>query len=219
MSVTPEQVKAGQSIYTKQTLLAYDLVVLGISNSFIWQCPTQRLVDRYNKYMTANHLDIGIGTGYFLDRCQFPIPTPRLALMDLNADTLEFAARRLARYQPELYRCNVLEPIIVEGEKFDSVSINYLLHCVPGSIESKSIAFDHLKALMNPNAVVFGSTLLQGGVQRNWIAKRLMDAYNHKGIFSNQQDDLEGLKQALSKRFRNVSVEVVGCAALFSGQV
>ena len=219
MSITPEQVKAGQSIYTKQTLLAYDLVVLGISNSFIWQCPTQRLVDHYNKYTTANHLDVGIGTGYFLDRCQFPIPTPRLALMDLNANTLEFAAQRLARYQPELYRCNVLEPIVVAGEKFDSVSINYLLHCVPGSIESKSIAFDYLQAVMNPNAVIFGSTLLQGGVPRSWLAKRLMNFYNSKGIFSNQDDDLEGLERSLHKRFRDVSVKVVGCAVLFSGRV
>ena len=105
----------------------------------------------------------------------------------------------------------------MNGGKFDSVGINYLLHCIPGSIESKAAAFDHLKALMNPNAVLFGSTLLQGGV-RHWVAKRLMAAYNKKGIFTNQNDDLDGLKRELSRRFREVSVEVVGCAALFSGR-
>jgi hypothetical protein len=78
---------------------------------------------------------------------------------------------------------------------------------------------DHLKALMNANAVLFGSTLLQGGVSRNWVAKRLMSAYNKKGIFSNQHDDLDGLKRALNQRFRDVLVEVVGCAAIFSGRV
>ena len=102
---------------------------------------------------------------------------------------------------------------------FDSVGINYLLHCVPGPIESKAVALDHLKILMNPNAVLFGSTLLQGGVTRNWLATRLMDTYNTKGIFSNRYDDLDGLKRALSQRLREVSVEVVGCAALFSGRV
>lgn len=71
---------------------------------------------------------------------------------------------------------------------------------------------------MNPNAVVFGSTLLQGGVQRNWLAKRLMEIYNQKGIFSNQQDSFEGLQQSLNQQFRDVSVEVVGCVALFSGR-
>ena len=219
MNITPDRVEAGQSIYTKQALLAYDLVVLGVSNRFIWQCPTQQLVNHYNRHLTANHLDIGVGTGYFLDRCQFPSPTPRIALMDLNSNALEFAAQRIARYNPETYRRNVLDPIVLDAGKFDSVGINYLLHCVPGSIESKSIAFDYLQAVMNPNAVIFGSTLLQGSVPRSWFAKRLMDVYNSKGIFSNQDDDLEGLKRCLSQRFRDVSVEVIGCAALFSGRV
>ena len=219
MTVTTEQVEAGQAVYTKRTLAAYDFVVLGVSNRFLWKCPTQQLVDHYNKHVTANHLDVGVGTGYFLDRCQFPSSTPRVALMDLNSGTLEFASQRIARYKPETYHRNVLEPISFDGGKFDSVGMNYLLHCVPGSIESKSVAFDHLMAVMNPNAVLFGSTLLQGGVPRNWFAKRLMDAYNKRGIFSNQRDDLEGLKRALTKRLRDVSVEVTGCAALFAGRV
>jgi 2-polyprenyl-3-methyl-5-hydroxy-6-metoxy-1,4-benzoquinol methylase len=219
MSVTPDRVDAGQSIYTKRTLNAYDFIVLGASNHLIWKCPTQRLVDHYNKYVTTNHLDVGVGTGYFLDQCQFPSPVPRIALMDLNLNALEFAAQRIARYNPEIYRYNVLDPIVIAVEKFDSVGINYLLHCVPGSIESKAIAFDHLQTLMNPNAVLFGSTLLQGDAPRNWLAQRLMDIYNQKGIFSNQQDDLEGLERSLNQRFRDISVEVVGCAALFSCRV
>ena len=114
---------------------------------------------------------------------------------------------------------NVLEPISIDGGKFDSVGVNYLLHCLPGSIESKSAAFDHLKILMNPDAILFGSTLLQGGVTRNWLAKRQMDRYNKKGIFSNANDDVDGLTRALGQRFRSVSVEIVGCAALFSGRM
>ena len=163
-------------------------------------------------------LDVGVGTGYFLDRCRFPSDVPRVALMDLNADTLEFASRRIARYLPETYRRIVLEPISIDAGRFDSVGINYLLHCIPGSMESKAAALDHLKALMHPGAVLFGSTLLQGGVRRTWLAKGLMAAYNWKGIFSNRRDDIEGLKRELSRRFTDVRVEVVGCAALFSGR-
>jgi hypothetical protein len=73
--------------------------------------------------------------------------------------------------------------------------------------------------MMNPNAVIFGSTLLQGNVSRNWFAKRLMGVYNSKGIFSNQDDDLDGLARSLNKHFRDVSIQVVGCVALFSGRV
>lgn len=143
---------------------------------------------------------------------------PRVALMDLNETSLDFASRRIARYQPETYVRNVLAPISIDAPKFDSVGINYLLHCLPGPIESKAVAFDHLKALMNPGALLFGSTLLQDGVPRSRFARRLMDIYNKKGIMSNEHDSLDGLKAALGQRFREVSVEVVGCVALFSGR-
>ncbi len=200
MNVSEEQVRAGQAVYTRRSLRLYDFVVLGLTNRPVWNCPTQRLVEHYNKHVTANHLDVGVGTGYFLDQCRF-------------------AARRIARHTPETYLRNVLEPISIDAANFDSVGINYLLHCLPGTIASKTVALDHLKALMNPNAVLFGSTLLQGGVSRNWLARRLMAFYNRKGIFSNQHDDLDGLKQALTQRFHDVSIETVGCAALFSGRI
>jgi hypothetical protein len=70
---------------------------------------------------------------------------------------------------------------------------------------------------MNPGAVVFGSTLLQGGVRRGWAARRLMALYNARGVFSNREDDLRSLERALAG-FRDVTVEIVGCAALFSAR-
>ena len=140
MSVMQEQIVAGQAVYTRRTLQAYDFVVLGLSNRFIWKCPTSRLVAHYERHVSANHLDVGVGTGYFLDHCRFPVARPRVALLDLNQATLDYAARRIARYTPESHRGNVLEPIRLEVPKFDSVGLNYLQHCVPGTIESKAMA-------------------------------------------------------------------------------
>lgn len=217
--ITKEQVQAGQAVYTKRTLSAYDFVVLGVSNRWIWKCPTPQLEAHYDQHVSGNHLDVGVGSGYFLDRCHFPEPKPRVALMDLNADVLAFAAHRIARYQPEQYQANVLEPIPFDGQKFDSVGVNYLLHCLPGSIKSKAVVFDHLKALMNPNAMIFGSTLLQEGVERGYLAQHLMSFYNKKGIFSNQEDSLEHLKSELAQRFTKVNIRVVGCAAIFTAQM
>jgi len=215
MEITPQQIEAGQAVYTRRNLNLYDLVVHGISNPLIWKCPTQTLIEHYNRHLTGNHLDVGVGTGYLLDKCKFPVSSPRVALMDLNQNTLDYASQRISRYQPITYLRNVLEPIACHEEGFDSIGINYLLHCVPGSIEAKAAAFEHLAALLNPGGVLFGSTLLQGGVERSWLARRLMAFYNRKRIFSNQQDSLAGLKRALEERFREVSIEVVGCAALF----
>lgn len=70
---------------------------------------------------------------------------------------------------------------------------------------------------MNPRAVLLGLTLPQSGVTRNWKARRLMEFYNGKGIFSNERDGLNRLRRVLEQRLRSVSVEIVGCAALFSG--
>jgi 2-polyprenyl-3-methyl-5-hydroxy-6-metoxy-1,4-benzoquinol methylase len=219
MRITEQQVEAGQAVYSKWMLACYDWLVLGFSNRLIWRCPSKHILALYNRHVTANHLDVGIGTGYFLDRCRFPCDQPRLALMDLNPNCLDAAGRRIARYRPERYRANVLNPIDRTIRPFDSISMTYLLHCLPGTITTKADVFHHLKPLLNPNGVVFGATLLSKGVIRSLAAKRLMALYNSKGIFTNDHDDLEGLQAVLSGHFTNLTVDVVGCAALFSGRV
>jgi Methyltransferase domain len=219
MTVTEEQVVAGQAVYSKSMLVIYDWLVLRFSNRLIWKCPSKHIRALYDRHVTANHLDVGVGTGYFLDRCRFPNDRPRLGLMDLNSNCLQATARRVARYRPESYRANVLDPIDFEIPRFDSISMTYLLHCLPGTIKTKSVVFHHLKPLLNDGGVMFGATLLSDGVQRSIAAKRLMAFYNSKGIFTNDQDDLQGLRAMLSEYFGAVNVEVVGCAALFSARV
>lgn len=217
---------AGQAVYTAKNLESYDFIVLQVSNSWIWRCPTRRLLQHYNDRVSGNHLDVGVGTGYFLDRCRFPVEQPRVVLMDLNRNSLEYARNRISRLQPEICVCNVLEPIAWSGPKFDSIGLNYLLHCLPGQIGNgsageidKAVVFDHLAALANPGATVFGSTLVQDGVRRGWAARKLMAFYNSKGIFSNRHDTLSGLRAELERRLDNVAVDVVGCGVLFSGTV
>lgn len=216
MNPSAEQVNAGQAVYNRRTLSLYDVVVLGVSNRYIWKCPSRYLESHYRRHLSSNHLDVGVGTGYFLDRCLFPSVAPRVALMDLNAESLAFTSRRIARYRPEKYLQNVLEPVQENIAKFDSVGLNYLLHCLPGTIGEKAVVFDHLQTLMNPGAVLFGSTILHGGVPKGSLARGLMAFYNSKGIFSNCCDDLEGLEGILSRRFEKVEIQVVGCVALFS---
>jgi hypothetical protein len=97
-AISPE-IEAGQAIYTRRTLALYDLVVLGASCRFVWKCPSRRMLGLYDRHVTANHLDVGVGTGYFLDRCRFPSPAPRNALLDLNAAALAYTAGRIARYR------------------------------------------------------------------------------------------------------------------------
>src|SRR5579859_7956477 len=183
--MTADAEQAGAAVYNKGVLSVYDVLVLGISNRLAWRCPSQRILDFYNRNISANHLDIGVGTGYFLDKCQFPSTTPRLALLDLNPNSLAASTRRLSRYQPVAYLGSVLDPISV-GESFDSIGLNYLLHCLPGAMRDKAVVFQHAKAVLKPGGVVFGTTILGQGVQRNVLAKALMATYNRRRIFSNE---------------------------------
>lgn len=219
MTITEKQVEAGQAVYSKSMLAIYDWLVLRFSNRLIWKCSSKHILALYNRHVTVNHLDVGVGTGYFLDRVRFPNDHPRLVLMDLNPNCLDAAGRRITRYRPELYRANVLDPIALHTSPFDSISLTYLLHCLPGTIRTKGAVLGHLKPLLNQGGVMFGATLLSEGVQRSWAAKRLMAFYNSKGIFTNDHDDLQGLRVVLSEHLKNVTVDIVGCAALFSGRV
>ncbi|MGJ0512633.1 hypothetical protein [Methylocystis sp.] len=44
MPTTTEQIHAGQAVYTPNMLAIYDVLVLGLSNRWIWKCPTPRLL-------------------------------------------------------------------------------------------------------------------------------------------------------------------------------
>ncbi len=93
--------------------------------------------------------------------------------MDLNPNSLAVAARRLARYHPETYLRNVLDPIQIDAPPFDSVGIANLLHCLPGTMATKKVVFDNLKAVLNPGGTLFGCTVLWKGVKRSPLATLL----------------------------------------------
>ena len=102
-------------------------------------------------------------------------------------------------------------------EKFDSISVNYLLHCLPGDFSEKGLIFSNLREVLNDGGLLFGSTILGKGVNTNIFASKLMGLYNKKGIFCNSNDEITSLEKSLKENFSNVKIEIVGCVALFSG--
>lgn len=211
--------EAGAAIYSKRMLSLYDLGVIELSNRFAWRCPPHLMLDFYNQHISANHLDVGVGTSYFLDTCRFPSNTPRIVLLDLNPNSLNMSAKRLHRYNPTTYLANVLEPLQFDMPKFDSIGLNYLLHCLPGTMRSKHVVFANLKPWLNPGGVVFGTTILSQGIRPNFLARRMMTLYNAKAIFSNREDDLPSLEAALKRYFQSYETNVVGCVAFFYGSI
>jgi hypothetical protein len=202
------------AIYTPLMLAIYDVLVHGLSNRVAWRCPTERLLDLYRGHLSADHLEAGVGTGFFLDRAG-PLRFDRLALVDINRHCLDRAGRRLARFNPTLYQANLLAPIKLDGAPFSSVGLTYVLHCLPGRMSEKLTSVDHLRPLMMKGAVLFGATILGQDIAPNWAARSLLDFYNAKGVFNNREDDLASLSDGLRQRFQTVEIEREGCLALF----
>lgn len=216
MIATERVVEGSQAAFNERTLRYYDWLLEFTCNR-IWRCPIDRTLELYQRHVTSNHLEVGVGTGYFLDRIRFSSSQPRLALLDPNPHCLRHTVARLARYSPEAYRANALEPIKLGVGGFDSIAINYVLHCMPGALPEKGVAFANLRPLLNPRGVVFGSTVLREGVPCDLRARVFMRLYNAGKVFCNLQDSLAGLGEALEGSFDHVQIDVIGCVAQFSG--
>jgi ubiquinone/menaquinone biosynthesis C-methylase UbiE len=175
-----------QTLFTRGFFSIYDWFALGFQCRWVWQCPVSRIVDLYNRHVSGNHLDLAVGTGYFLDKCRFPISHPRLVLLDINPRSLEVAQKRLKRYHPHLYQKNILEPVNLNTEGFDSIGLTHLIHCLPGTLENKDPAFKNIYNLLNSGGTAFGTTFLYQGIQRGLWANLTFEWANRAGFMSNK---------------------------------
>ena len=193
-------------------------MVLGLSLRFLWRCPARHIRALYNRCLGARHLDIGVGTGYFLAHCRYPVKEPRITLLDLNPTCLQRAATRLADLAPEQRLADALAPLPADLGPFDSVGLSLLLHCLPVPMRDKVALLGRLRCLLAPGGRVFGSTVLgrrSGGRLRGAVLR----LYNRKGVFANLDDDVESLTRGLAAVFPRFSVEIRGTVALFVGEV
>ncbi|UXA16993.1 class I SAM-dependent methyltransferase [Mycobacterium sp. SMC-4] len=213
----PEDVSRGAAVYTSSMLRVYDLYVVGFNNRFVWRCPAKVMLRQYDANLTGRHLEVGPGTGWYLDHATFPCAQPALTLVDLNPNSLEKAGARVQRYSPELIQADVFSPLPVAGQ-FDSAAANYLFHCLPGSWDTKSVAVRNIAERLTADGVLFGATILGRDVHHGFLGRQTMKRFNASGIFHNTDDHIEGLRAALSSAFREVSIDLVGAVALFTAR-
>jgi ubiquinone/menaquinone biosynthesis C-methylase UbiE len=209
---------AGQAVYTRGFLSVYDAFVYGFNHPVLWRCPKARLVGHYDANVSARHLDIGVGTGTLLDACRFPTPAPEITLMDLNPNSLAAASRRLSRYAPRNHRADVLEDWRLEPGTYESVAMTHLLHCLPGTMAEKGVAFGHARRALAPGGTLFGVTILGKDVHLSPAARGFMALSNSRGILHNRGDGPAELDAALSAVFPERTVRVHGTLALFTAR-
>lgn len=214
---TTPDAAAGAAVYSKLMLAVYDLAVLGLDLPVVFRCPARRTLELYDAHASDTHLDVGVGTGWFLDRCRFPVERPEIHLMDLNPNCLERTSRRIGRYRPVTHLWNVLEPIAEPLPRFGSIGLSNLLHCLPGSMLDKERVFQNLRPHLREGGVLFGATVLGRGVDHVGALYRAVNrAYNRRSIFSNLEDGAADLETILARNFARHSVRIVGAMALFT---
>ncbi len=204
----------GQREYTPVFLRIYDPLIIGVFTPMVWRCPTTRLVEGYRRHAGHRHLDVGPGTGYFLDRAGLPDGSP-VTLLDPNVNVLDHASRRLRRLDVTTVEADVLKPLPINGP-FDSAALNGVLHCLPGPLSNKATAVANVAAVLAPAGVLFGASLLGSSGRHTWLGRRILDANNRRGTFDNLADTEEGLREILEARFERVELEVVGSMAIFA---
>lgn len=205
----------GIKAYSRIGLHLYDPLIVGVLAKYVWDCPADAFIAHYRRHLSNNHADIGVGTGYCLDRCGFDAPDPRIALIDLQPNCLEFTARRLARYRPQTYLHDACQPL--RGVRpFDSIALGGILHCLPGDMEQKARAFDALRPICNVGAKIFGFTLVNDAIARRTSRRLAWRSLNLLRVVNCMDDTADALRRALARRFVHSTVELVGCFAFFS---
>ena len=202
--------------YTRLLLKIYDPWVLGTTTWAIWRSPVAPGIERYRRLVGRRHLDVGPGTGYFLDKAAPPAGT-EITLLDPNPNVLEHASRRLAARHPVTVQADVMKPLPIEGP-FDSAALSFVLHCLRGPMEHKSAAIRHIADVLTPDGVLFGGTVLGLAERHTPQARAFLRAFNRHGDFDNLGDTAEGLRSILDESFEEVEVEVVGSTALFEAR-
>jgi SAM-dependent methyltransferase len=204
----------GQSDYSRLLLNAYDPLVLGPIARFVWRCPTTRLVEGYRQHIRDRHLDVGPGTGYFLEHSGLPDGSP-VTILDPNRNVLRHVSRRLGRLDITAVEADVLKPLPVSGP-FDSAALHLVIHCLPGPLARKAEAVANVAAVLAPTGVLFGASVLGTSGSHTWLARRFLDTFNWQGGFDNLNDTEDGLGEILAASFEHVELEIVGSAAIFA---
>ena len=204
----------GQREYTPFFLRIYDPVILGFFTRVMWRCPSSRLVERYRRYARPLHLDIGPGTGYFLERAGLPEGSP-VTIVDPNRNVLEHVSSRLPQLDLTAVEADVLKPLPPHGP-FDSAALNGVLHCLPGPLSRKATAVANVAAVLAPTGVLFGASILGTSGRHTWLSRAALQSNNRRGVFDNLDDSEEGLAQILGQSFEHVELETIGAMAVFA---
>ncbi|WP_150464031.1 class I SAM-dependent methyltransferase [Francisella sp. XLW-1] len=201
----------GQKVYSKLVLKVYNFWVLFFNNTFLWKCKTSKLLKLYKTNVSKNHLDIGVGSGYYLKRVNNQLQ--QVTLMDLNPTCLDYVAKALPAKSVLTYKVDILEAIPEKfHSEFDSISFNYLIHCLPDN-GNKQVVFENVAKMLKSEGVAFGSTIINDYSSN--LAIKVANKFNDKGIFDNKNDTYESIEKYIKNNFAEYTIKQIGSVCVY----
>lgn len=201
--------------YSNLILELYDFLILKLSSILIWRCQTDQLIQLYRSHVSRQHLEVGVGTGYLLNRAVFPSHWVTLHILDCNAKVLRHAYYRLARYSPVMLLCNLMSDDWPALPKQQSIGMNYVWHALGGNLQERARVFEKLAAQLSENGVLFGSSVVGIHDRMPKLSQHVSRHWLRVGLFNNREDRPETLSAILGQHFLEVSVWQEGQVMLF----
>lgn len=228
MSTTVPAQNAGTAVYFPLFLNFYDTLVLWFNNNFVWKCPTMTTqLPLFRQALGRRHLDIGVGTGFYPAHAVPGSACRELTLMDLNPNALAKAKGRVEGAVATTSNPVSVKTVIADATatlplpadaQFDSISLFFLLHCIPGPPSRKNNVFAAVRPHLSPEGVLVGTTVLGAETPYSWIAWQTLRLYNWKGVFDNWADTANEFEAGLRREFEEVDVRVEGSVLLFTAR-
>jgi SAM-dependent methyltransferase len=203
----------GQADYGRVLLRLYDPLVLGPISRYVWRCPAEKGVRLYREHIRPNHLDVGPGTGYFIEHAGLPAGSA-VTILDPNRTVLRHVSRRLRDVDVTAVEADILKPLPPMGP-FRSAGMNAVLHCLPGPMARKALAVANIASVLAPDGVLFGATVLGRSTRHTRMGRGFLWAFNRRGVFDNLDDTEDGIADILRRSFGQVAIETCGGLAIF----
>ena len=197
----------------------YDKFVNEINCEKVWKCSRKHIINNYNSNINYNHLEIGPGTGMFLKKENLNVNLNKLTLVDINNKILNHSRHNLDSEHSNINSLvyDLFSYEIPSNIEFNSVGINYVLHCVPGNLQTK---LDKLIGNLGNNKYnLFGASVICDPLHMNPIAEYELMFLNAVGIFYNNNDTYEELNEYLNNKNYNFSLKKQGYVAIFNVHV
>ena len=205
---------AGQRDYGPLLLRLYDPIVIGQVSHLVWRVPPEALHERFRARVRPNHLDVGPGTGWFLDNSDLPDGAP-ITIVDPNTHVLDHVSKRLKRFDVTAVEADVLKPLPVNGP-FASAALHLVLHCLPGPQERKQLAVTNMARVLAPDGIFFGATVLGLQGPQTKLSRAVLRVFNAQRGFDNLHDTEDSLRAMLEAAFEDVQIEIIGSVAAFA---